>query len=73
MNRYKCPACGRNQFSCDYIKEHMCSVRDYGANQYKDPCYHCCFGCKHAVEMDCLFVCNKVAEYYHPEEGEVEP
>jgi len=60
-------------FSCDYVKEHMCSIRDYGMNRYKDPCYHCCFGCKHAVEMNCLFVCNEVAEYYHPEEGEVEP
>jgi len=60
-------------FSCDYVKEHMCSIRNYGINRYKDPCYHCCFGCKHAVEMDCLFVCNEVAEYYHPEEGKVEP
>jgi hypothetical protein len=54
-------------FSCDFVKNHMCSVRDYGLNQYKNPCYNCCFGCKHAVEMDCNFVCTKVAEYYYPE------
>ena len=55
-------------FSCDHVKEHKCSTRDYGLNQYENPCYNYCFGCQHAVDMDCSCVCPKVAEYYHPEE-----
>jgi hypothetical protein len=47
----------------------MCSTRDYGLNQYKDPCCYCCIGCNNAIEMTCSFVCPLVAEHYHPSEG----
>ncbi|MDI9208103.1 hypothetical protein MT361_05995 [Clostridium butyricum] len=53
---------------CDSHKAGMCSTRDYGANEYKNPCYKCCLGCSHAINMDCSFVCNIVAEHYYPEE-----
>lgn len=55
-------------FSCEDRKDGMCSTRDYGWNKYENPCYHCCFGCKHAVEMTCSIVCPIVAEYYCPED-----
>jgi hypothetical protein len=58
------------EFSCESRKDGMCSTRDYGLNQYKDSCYHCCYGCVHAIQMDCLGVCPIVAEYYHPEDEE---
>ena len=38
--------------------------------KYKDPCMKCCYGCKHAIDMDCSFVCPEVAEHYYPEEGD---
>lgn len=53
---------------CDSHKQGMCSTRDYGENEYKNPCYKCCLGCSHAINMDCSFVCNTVAEHYYPEE-----
>lgn len=53
---------------CDSHKAGMCSTRDYGMNEYKDPCYKCCLGCEHAINMGCLFVCHTVAEHYYPEE-----
>jgi hypothetical protein len=55
-------------FECENRKDGKCSTRDYGMNQYKHPCYQCCYGCDHAVNMDCTFVCSKVAEHYYPEE-----
>lgn len=55
------------EFTCGSMKEGMCSTRNYGLNQYEHPCYHCCFQCEHAIKMDCVGVCTKVAEYYHPE------
>lgn len=57
------------KFTCESRKDEMCSTRDYGLNQYKDPCYHCCIGCNNAIEMTCSFVCPLVAEHYHPSEG----
>jgi hypothetical protein len=59
-------------FFCEAEKDGYCTSRDYGGNQYQDPCMNCCYGCKHAIDMDCSFVCPKVAEYYYPEEGEEE-
>lgn len=53
---------------CENIKGEKCSTRDYGANQYKAPCYECCLGCAGAINMECNFVCTKVAEHYHPSE-----
>ncbi len=61
----------QNQISdamfCGSRKHDKCSTRDYGLNQYKDPCYHCCLGCKGAIEMSCAFVCTVVAEHYYPD------
>jgi len=31
-------------------------------------CSHCCFGCQHAIDMDCTAVCPTVDEHYYPEE-----
>ncbi|MDF2609064.1 MAG: hypothetical protein K0R92_538 [Lachnospiraceae bacterium] len=53
---------------CENIKDEKCSTRDYGPNQYKEPCYECCLGCAGAINMECNFVCTKVAEHYHPED-----
>lgn len=53
---------------CDNHKAGVCSTRDYGQNEYKNPCYKCCLGCSHAINMDCSFVCNIVSEHYYPEE-----
>jgi hypothetical protein len=55
-------------FECKDRKETMCNTRDYGANKYENPCYHCCFRCFHAIQMDCSGVCSKVAKHYYPEE-----
>jgi hypothetical protein len=57
-------------FYCESRKDGYCTSRDYGGNQYKDPCMKCCYGCKHAIDMDCSFVCPEVAEHYYPEEGD---
>lgn len=57
-------------FYCESLKDGLCSTRDYGLNQYENPCYNCCFGCMHAVNMDCSFICSQVAEYYHQSEEE---
>ena len=57
-------------FYCEARKEGYCTNGDYGGNQYKDPCMKCCYGCKHAIDMDCSFVCPEVAEHYYPEEGD---
>jgi hypothetical protein len=56
------------KLDCEDRKGDKCSTRDYGPNQYKYPCYKCCFGCSHAIEMSCTFVCPKVEEHYYPEE-----
>lgn len=53
---------------CENIKGEKCSTRDYGPNRYKAPCYECCLGCAGAINMECNFVCPKVAEHYHPSE-----
>lgn len=53
---------------CEDEQGGICTARDYGPNQYKDPCYRCCLGCGGAIEMSCTFVCRTVAEHYYPEE-----
>ncbi|MDF2891224.1 MAG: hypothetical protein K0R80_1591 [Clostridia bacterium] len=52
---------------CESRNDGNCSTRDYGQNEYKNPCYKCCLGCKGAIEMSCTFVCSQVAEHYYPD------
>lgn len=49
-----------------YHGNHQCRTSNILGGQLE--CGKCCMGCKNAIEMSCVGVCKKVAEFYYPEE-----
>jgi hypothetical protein len=56
-----------DEFTCP---EGWRTPNSFCGKEVDDPeeCHRCCFGCKHAIDMDCVGVCPHVAEHYHPED-----